>query len=400
MSSSFLHTGRHIIRKTLFLCLSLLFFHTLGIAEERNALVIGNAEYKDAPLRNPVNDARDVAIALEECGFTVLRAINADRAGMRQVIRAFGSRIQSGGVGLFYYAGHGIQVKGENYLVPIGAKVSTEDEVEDECLNASAVLRKMETAGNRLNIIILDACRNNPFGRSFRSFSRGLAQMDAPAGSILAYATAPGSVAADGTGRNGLFTSNLLKKMKEPGLEIGLLFRKVRSEVMSASDGKQVPWESSSLTGSFYFILSENEKPVILPDKTKPETPDVPLKGKDDYPTDSGKYSDPGPAEPMRPLVPESPEISADNTASPAGGNRWDWTVFILASSDVLGQINCVEYTLHPTFPDPVRTVCQQGSPDQAFAISSNGWGTFTIHIRVIMKNGQIKKLEHRLCFR
>lgn len=229
--------------------------------------------------------------------------------------------------------------------------------------------------------------------------------MDAPTGSILAYATAPGSVAADGSDKNGLFTSNLLKRIKEPGLEIGLLFRKVRAEVMSASAGKQVPWESSSLTGSFYFIprgdASPDTAPIAVPDKSQPEKkPDIPAKGKEDFPSDSGKYPDPKQVEPMRPLVPESPEITAHNTASPAGGNRWDWTVFIRASEDLLAQIRCVEYTLHPTFPDPVRTVCQQGSRDQAFALSSNGWGTFTIHIRVMMKNGQEKRLQHALHFR
>jgi uncharacterized caspase-like protein len=173
---------------------------------------------------------------------------------MRQAIRRFGDAIVEGdAVGLFYYSGHAIQVEGENYLVPIGAGVYGEDEVEDECLKVSSVLRKMQTARNRLNIIVLDACRDNPFGGSFRSSTRGLAKMDAPVGSIFAFSTAPGSVAADGTGRNGLFTSVLLRHMLSPNLEIGQLFRRVRVDVMAASENKQVPWESSSLTGNFYF---------------------------------------------------------------------------------------------------------------------------------------------------
>jgi uncharacterized caspase-like protein len=221
---------------------------------QRIALVIGNGNYKYNPLVNPVNDANDMAAALKKCNFTVIKTINATRREMRQSIRRFGEAIiESDAVGLFYYSGHAIQVEGENYLVPIGAGVYREDEVEDECLRVSSVLRKMETARNRLNIIVLDACRDNPFGGGFRSSTRGLAKMDAPVGSIFAFSTAPGSVAADGTGRNGLYTSVLLKHMFTPNLEIGQLFRRVRIEVMAASENKQVPWESSCLTGNFYF---------------------------------------------------------------------------------------------------------------------------------------------------
>jgi len=277
------------VKKCLLLSLSAIFVFFLvtssySAQEKRIALVIGNGAYKSAPLRNPVNDATDIAIALEKTGFTVMRSVNATRTQMRRAIRGFGEEINKGAVGLFYYAGHGIQVAGENYLVPTGAEVGSEDEVEDECLKVSSVLRKMETAGNSLNIIILDACRDNPFARSFRSRSRGLAKMDAPTGSILAYATAPGSIAADGPGRNGLYTSALLKHMTTPGLEIGKLFRQVRIDVVGASGKKQVPWEASSLMGDFYFsaqrgIAVAPKQPVkeapkyaaIPPGVTKPE---------------------------------------------------------------------------------------------------------------------------------
>ena len=221
---------------------------------QRIALVIGNGNYQFNPLVNPVNDANDMAAVLKKCNFKVIKTINATRQQMRQSIRRFGEAIVEGdAVGLFYYSGHAIQVDGENYLVPIGAGVYGEDEVEDECLKVSSVLRKMETARNRLNIIVLDACRDNPFRGSFRSSTRGLAKMDAPIGSIFAFSTAPGSVAADGVGKNGLYTSVLLKHMLTPNLEIGQLFRRVRIEVIAASDDKQVPWESSCLTGNFYF---------------------------------------------------------------------------------------------------------------------------------------------------
>ena len=225
----------------------------LSATEKRIALVFGNGEYKSAPLRNPVNDARDMADALEKLGFSVSLKTDTDQRNMKQAIRAFGKQLRKGGVGLFYFAGHGIQVKGTNYLIPIGAQIESEADVEYEAVDAGRVLAQMEEAENSLNIIILDACRDNPFARSFRSSGRGLAKMDAPTGSILAYATAPGSIASDGSGRNGLYTAALLKHMKTPGLEIGRLFRQVRIDVLSSSGKKQVPWEASSLTGDFYF---------------------------------------------------------------------------------------------------------------------------------------------------
>ena len=226
----------------------------LVTSEKRTALIIGNSNYKDAPLKNPVNDANDFSIALQRCGFDVEKTINANRRQMRESIRIFGNRIRKGGVGLFYYAGHGIQLDGENYLVPINAAVESEDEIKDECLMVSSVLRKMETAKNKLNIIILDACRNNPFASKYRSKTRGLAVMDAPTGSLLAYSTAPGSVASDGPNRNGLYTHSLLNHLNTPGLNLIDLFINVRNDVVTKSNGKQVPWESQSLRGHFYFI--------------------------------------------------------------------------------------------------------------------------------------------------
>ena len=224
---------------------------------QRIALVIGNGNYTLNPLYNPVNDANDMAAALRKCNFSVIKITNATRQEMRKSIRRFGEAIAaSDAIGLFYYSGHAIQVDGENYMVPLGTGVYREDEVEDECLKVSSVLRKMISARNRLNIIVLDACRHNPFEGSFRSSTRGLAKMDTPIGSILAFSTAPGAVAADGTGRNGLYTSMLLKHILTPNLEIGQLFRRVRIDVMAASDDKQIPWESSSLTGNFYFKVS------------------------------------------------------------------------------------------------------------------------------------------------
>jgi len=242
-----------------FLATTLLFFliaPALAEPDNRVALIIGNSNYKNAYLSNAVNDAEGMAIVLEQCRFKIIKRLNVNKRDLREAIRDFGNEIKkSPSVGLFYYAGHGVQVKGENFLVPINANVRAEDEVIDECVMISSILRKMETAGNALNIIILDACRDNPFKNFFRSTgAAGLAKMDAPAGSILAYATAPGQMASDGSGRHGLYTSKLLKYIPTPGLTLEQLFKKVRIEVINSSNNRQIPWESSSLTCDFYFI--------------------------------------------------------------------------------------------------------------------------------------------------
>ena len=196
--------------------------------ERKVALVIGNSAYNDAPLRNPVNDATDIASALKKLGFNVTLKTDANQRTMEESIRDFGGTLQSGGVGLFYYAGHGIQYRGTNYLIPVHADIQSEADVKYRSVNAEYVLAQMETAGNNLNIIILDACRNNPYARAFRSSDRGLVKMDAPTGSILAYATAPGSVAADGEGGNGLYTAKLLRHMETPGLTVERMFKLVK----------------------------------------------------------------------------------------------------------------------------------------------------------------------------
>lgn len=224
---------------------------------ERFALVVGNSAYKEAPLKNPVNDASDIASVLAKCGFQVTLELDVSLKEMKTAVTRFGEKLRkSGGVGLFYYAGHGMQLKGRNYLIPIGNKIHSASDVEFETLNASRILGKMADADNKLNIVILDACRNNPFARSFRSISSGLAQMDAPKGTLIAYATAPGSVAADGEGRNGIFTKYLLENMQKSGLLIEMVFKNVRVSVLRDTDNKQVPWESSSLTGNFYLNQS------------------------------------------------------------------------------------------------------------------------------------------------
>jgi formylglycine-generating enzyme required for sulfatase activity len=221
--------------------------------EKRTALVLGNGAYASAPLRNPVNDAQAMAGALKDLGFDVTLRQNLNQKEMKKEIQALGQKLQKGGVGLFYFAGHGVQVNGHNYLLPVGASIEHENQVEYEAVDMGAVLSEMDYARNRLNIVILDACRDNPFARSFRSASQGLASVNAPSGTLISFATAPGSVANDGQGENGVFTGELVKAMTQPGLKIEDVFKQVRSAVREATRGKQVPWESSSMEGDFYF---------------------------------------------------------------------------------------------------------------------------------------------------
>jgi uncharacterized caspase-like protein len=225
--------------------------------ERRVALVIGNSAYKSSPLRNPVRDARAISKTLAATGFKVTVLEDASLTNMRRAVRAFGDDLQGGGVGLFYYAGHGMQVRGRNFLIPVNADIEREDEVEDGALDANFVLSKMDSAKNALNLMILDACRNNPFQRSFRSAAQGLAQMDAPSGTLVAFATAPGSVASDGTGENGLYTKYLLANIVRPGLPIEQVFKEVRRGVGRETADRQIPWESSSLRGDFFFIAPD-----------------------------------------------------------------------------------------------------------------------------------------------
>ena len=238
----------------------------------RVALIIGNSDYTSGPLLNPENDARAMASALRNTGFDVLEFINLETMpDMKRVIREFGRKIQNGGVGLFYYAGHGIQVNGKNYLIPTKAQIYAEEEVEYESVDVSFVLAQMEIAHNRMNIIILDACRNNPFARSWRSAASGLAFINAPAGTMIAYSTAPGSVASDGTGSNGLYTEELLKQIEIKGQKIEDVFKSVRAGVITRSNSLQTPWEMSSLIGDFYFIrpditITKTVVDEIIPD--------------------------------------------------------------------------------------------------------------------------------------
>lgn len=220
--------------------------------EQKIALVIGNSAYPTAALRNPVNDAKAMATKLGALGFEVILRLDASQRDMTRAVSQFGQKLRGGSVGLFYFAGHGMQVRGKNFLIPIDAEIENEASTRSEAVDVDQVLEQLGSA--RLSMVILDACRNNPFERRFRSSgSGGLAQIDAPTGTLLAYATAPGKVAYDGTGANGLYTTELLKALDTPGLKVEDVFKQVRINVLKASDNQQIPWESSSLTGEFFF---------------------------------------------------------------------------------------------------------------------------------------------------
>jgi TPR repeat protein len=231
--------------------------------QKRVALVIGNSNYQVGPLRNPVNDAQDISGVLRTLGFTVQTKTNVNHLEMEEAVNRFVQEIQNGDVALFYFSGHGIQVKGENYLIPLGGSVASETDVRFKTLNAGLVLGKMEESRNRTNIVILDACRNNPFKGLFRSPSTGLSKMDAPKGTFIAYATSPDSVAADGTERNSPYTKHLIEALKMRDIPIELAFKQVARAVNKETGGQQTPWISSSLLDDFYCNPSSSTSPQV-----------------------------------------------------------------------------------------------------------------------------------------
>lgn len=231
---------------------------TTAASGPRLALIIGNSAYGPqlGPLANPASDARLVANRLKAVGFDVELLMDGDQKAMKRAISRLGERMTAAGrgsTGLFYFAGHGMQSRGQNYLIPVGAAIEREADVDLEAVAADTVLAQMEEAGAATNIIILDACRNTPVLRKFRSGVRGLARMEAPNGSFISYSTAPGSVAFDGDGSNSPFATALATEFDRPGQPIELTFRNVRRSVLQATAGAQTPWDSSSLTDTFMF---------------------------------------------------------------------------------------------------------------------------------------------------
>ncbi len=259
------------ISRVFIICLVALFWSAApSLAQKRIALVIGNSNYTQLQtLTNPKNDSQLMALTLKKLGFEVISAVDADRITISRAVRKYGKALRSGGkdtVGLFYYAGHGVQARGENYLIPLGAEIEEEPDLDIEAISASDVLAQMEAAGNSLNLVILDACRNNPYKGKLRSNSRGLARVNAASGSLVAFAAGPGQVAADGVGENSPYTAALVEAMQIPGLSVEQMFKRVRISVEAQTSKQQTPWEESSLRGDFFFTPKNPEpKPVARP---------------------------------------------------------------------------------------------------------------------------------------
>jgi hypothetical protein len=240
--------------------------------EQRVALVIGNSNYQNAPqLANPDNDAESMAKFLNSAGFEVVAATDLTQNDMLRVVQDFSAKVSSRGpntVAMVYYAGHGVQLAGENYLVPVDAKVSSPTELVNNSVRLVDVMSTLETIPSRMRIVILDACRNNPFP-SINDAGRGLAIVDAPNGSIVGYSTAPGAEALDGTGGHSPYTQAFLNVAREPNVPIEQLFKRVRLQVNQTTSGAQIPWESSSLTSDFTFFgdtaVAANRAPVNAP---------------------------------------------------------------------------------------------------------------------------------------
>jgi uncharacterized caspase-like protein len=241
-------------------------FKTSTITGKRTALVIGNAAYQHAnPLKNPLNDANAMETTLKELGFEVKKLANANRSSLKEAINQWGQTLANYDVALFFYAGHALEIDGTNFLCPVNANPLNRAQVEDETITMRMVTGWMEEARTKTNIILLDACRDNPF-RSFRSNEGGLANMSAPSGTFIGFAATPGKKASDGDRTNGLYTEAILKAIKTPNQTIDQSFNQVNAYVRQASGGAQVPFKNSSLEADFYFVVTAPE-PVV---KTKP----------------------------------------------------------------------------------------------------------------------------------
>ena len=221
----------------------------------KQALVVGNGRYRQAPLKNPVNDAKALGAVLKSLGFDVTLALELTHAGLSDAISAYSKRLVAAkAVGLFYFAGHGVQLAWRNYLIPVDARISDIQQLRERAIDVNTLIQGIRDAGNPMNIVILDACRDNPFGEDARAEQRGLSQLDAPPGTMLAYATAPGNVAVDGEGAHGLYTEHLLREIAVPEAKVEDVFKRVRLAVRRRSNGQQIPWESTSLEEDFWFI--------------------------------------------------------------------------------------------------------------------------------------------------
>jgi uncharacterized caspase-like protein len=248
--------------KVFFLVLVILAF--ASSAQNRHALVVGNSQYSVSPLANPEKDAKAIEAQLKNLGFEVELVLNGSRRDMLEGLRSLEGKLSQGDIALFYYAGHGVQVNGQNYLIPVGANIQGENEVEYESMPLNRILTGIQSKSVGTSLIFLDACRNNPYRSASRGATRGLTVVQTGGSALIAFATAPGDVALDGEGENSPFTAALLAHMSEPGVEVEQMMKKVRSTVARSTSFKQTPWSNSSLLDSFYFVPPNADAPVAV----------------------------------------------------------------------------------------------------------------------------------------
>ena len=337
-------------------------------AIERLALVIGNSTYANAPLRNPKHDAELMTKALEEVGFTVTQVMDADQKTMKRAYLEFSRQLrETEAVGVFYFAGHAIEVNGVNYLVPVGADMKHELEAEIEAIDVNHLLRTMERGRRGLNVVILDACRNNPFQGMFRSATRGLAHVNAPSGTFITYATAPGQVAMDGEGNNSPFTTALASAIKQPGLTLEGVIKSTARQVQRTTKGAQVPWWQSSYFGDFFF-----KKPLqAVVQSTVPQKPEKQLSTQQTATAQPVVQVEPAvshePQQPIKPAIsqqpakPVAPVVSQDpqQPTDPAPNRNLDPTVQLETQSPSASSNNDQLALLTPPSGSRVDEVLQ-----------------------------------------
>jgi hypothetical protein len=313
-------------------------------AADRVALVIGNGAYQNAgALPNPPNDAADVAQALRAIGFDVVEGRDLDKRAMEERIQAFSRKLDNADMALFFYAGHGMQVAGRNYLVPVDAKVERAGDLSFQTIDVTQVLAQME-AEKRVNLVFLDACRDNPISRSLArsmgtrsgSVGNGLASIQSGVGTMIAYATQPDAVALDGDGRNSPFTTALLKHVRTPGLDISVVMRRIRADVVAATRSKQIPWDHSSLMGDVVLVPSDGAATAAALPAPRPEPAPAPAPATaPSRPPQVVARTEAPPSRPPRPRMAgescatRSAETGADlycasSTLDPQAGNSYD----------------------------------------------------------------------------
>lgn len=296
---------------TLACLLAALFVSVPAVASDRLALVIGNGAYRNiSALPNPINDARLMSRTLEDAGFRVTMITDADRATMERAVERFGEDLRAarpGTVALFHFAGHGLRSDGFNYLVPVNVNLRTEADIARETIAAEWIIERMKAPGVT-SVMVLDACRNNPFDNRGPEFGDGLARMQAKDGNLIAYATGPGDIALDGTGSNSPYTAALARAIRNPDLDLQGVFERVRDEVVAATAGEQTPWETSDLDRAVFIQPGFPQAPAEISTGAPPTKPAVPQRKSPAEPAVGTLAAASTESPPKKPAVTEAPQ--------------------------------------------------------------------------------------------